>query len=81
MTVLHPLTPHHAAHSLIPSISSFRPAALPSTYSIDSLKAWYLNPATDPLHPAIAFSIATSVIVFILGEVTGALSHSATLSR
>ena len=57
---------------LVPSISTF-PSSLPSSYSIDALRTWYTSPATDPLHPAIAFSLVTSAVVFILGELTGAL--------
>ncbi|GAA5896524.1 hypothetical protein JCM8208_004223 [Rhodotorula glutinis] len=74
MTLLHPLTPHHAHHSLIPSISTFT-SSLPSSYSIDAIQTWYTNPSTDPLHPAIAFSLATAALVFVLGEVTGNVSQ------
>ncbi|KPV74034.1 uncharacterized protein RHOBADRAFT_54602 [Rhodotorula graminis WP1] len=74
MTLLHPVTPHHAHHSLIPAISTFT-SFLPSSLSIDHLRAWYTNPATDPLHPAIAFSLVTSAVVFVLGELTGNVSQ------
>ncbi|GAA5852755.1 hypothetical protein JCM9279_003958 [Rhodotorula babjevae] len=74
MTLLHPLTPHHAAHSLLPSISTFA-SSLPSSSSIDTLRTWYTNPSTDPLHPAILFSLVTAAVVFVLGEVTGNVSQ------
>ncbi|BGP42437.1 hypothetical protein JCM10449v2_006442 [Rhodotorula kratochvilovae] len=68
------LTPHHAHHSLVPALTAF-PASLPSSFSLDALRSWYTDARTDPLHPAIAFSIAASVLVWVLGELTGNVSQ------
>lgn len=66
------LTPHHPEHSLLPSLASFSLKSLPSDYA--SLSAWrnyYLDTSTNPLHPALLFCGAISMIVWLLGEVTG----------
>ncbi|KAK4335949.1 hypothetical protein RTBOTA2_004723 [Rhodotorula toruloides] len=68
------LTPHHATHSLLPAIRSFA-ADAPSSFRPADLRTWYLNPKTDPLHPAILFCTGISVVVWLLGEVTGNVSQ------
>ncbi|GAA5829032.1 hypothetical protein JCM3766R1_003911 [Sporobolomyces carnicolor] len=70
------LTPHHPEHSLLPSLASFSLKSLPSDYA--SLSAWrnyYLDTSTNPLHPALLFCGAISMIVWLLGEVTGNVSQ------
>ncbi|GJN93381.1 hypothetical protein Rhopal_006435-T1 [Rhodotorula paludigena] len=87
-------TPHHASHSLVPSLAAF-PSALPASFAPASLQHWhapapslpevartthprahrYLDPRTDPLHPAILFSLATSAFVFVVGQLTGNASQ------
>ncbi|SGY14974.1 BQ5605_C013g07189 [Microbotryum silenes-dioicae] len=63
-------SPFHASYALTPSLTSFA-SAVPRTLSPSVLKAWYLSSSTDPMHPALWFCTATSLIVWILGEVTG----------
>ncbi|GAA5981267.1 hypothetical protein JCM5350_006081 [Sporobolomyces pararoseus] len=70
------VTPHHPEHSLLPSLTSFTLESLPSDYT--SLSAWrnyYLDTNTNPLHPALLFCGAISMIVWFLGEVTGNVSQ------
>lgn len=70
------LTPHNPHHSLIPSLESFyrldAGGALPTSWtSISALKDYYLDTSTNPLHPALLFCGAISMVVWFLGEVTG----------
>lgn len=68
------LTPHDPHHSLIPSLKQFfnlESSSIPTSYSLDAVKSYYLNPSTNPLHPALLFCGAISMIVWFLGEVTG----------
>ncbi|GAA6056630.1 hypothetical protein JCM3770_006365 [Rhodotorula araucariae] len=69
------LTPHHAHHSLVPALAAFPTAVRPHVASLAALHAWYTDPRTDPLHPAILFSLATSALVWVLGELTGNVSQ------
>ncbi|GAA5823184.1 hypothetical protein JCM10212_003235 [Sporobolomyces blumeae] len=45
------------------------------TVSLDHSKRYYLDPSTDPLHPALWFCGAVSIAVWILGELTGNVSQ------
>ncbi|GAA6007737.1 hypothetical protein JCM11491_003948 [Sporobolomyces phaffii] len=70
------LTPHHPHHSLLPSLASFTLDSLPKSYSsVAAWKDYYLDTATNPLHPALLFCGAVSMIVWFLGEVTGNVSQ------
>jgi hypothetical protein len=64
------LSPFYAAHSLTPAVTSFL-ASLPTSFAPAELKQWYLTPATNPLHPALLFAAGISVLVWVLGEITG----------
>lgn len=77
------LTPHDPHHSLIPSLKQFfdlDPSSIPASYALDAVKSYYLNPSTNPLHPALLFCGAISMIVWFLGEVTGTSFNCISLS-
>ncbi|SCV70302.1 BQ2448_1696 [Microbotryum intermedium] len=67
-------TPFHASYALMPSLTSFA-SSVPRTLSPSMLKAWYLSSSTDPMHPALWFCTAMSLVVWILGEITGNVSQ------
>ncbi|GAA5911272.1 hypothetical protein JCM6882_004082 [Rhodosporidiobolus microsporus] len=66
--------PHHLSHSLLPALRSL-PSSAPSSFAPADLKAWYTASATDPLHPALVACAGWSALVWVLGEVTGNVSH------
>lgn len=53
-----------------PGVTSFV-HNLPTWYSPEGLKSWYLSPNTDPLHPIILSGFVFSVLTFLAGEFTG----------
>lgn len=66
------------AAALLPSFAFNRgilsfPSSLPASYGLEGLKAWYGS--ADPLHPAIFFATGMSVVVWLLGEITGTSSR------
>ena len=72
MGILSMLPTNHAAfypsHSFNPNILNFYDN-LPTSYAPAALQQWYLS--ADPLHPAILFSLFMSVVVWVVGELTG----------
>ncbi|KAM0747204.1 DUF1295-domain-containing protein [Meredithblackwellia eburnea MCA 4105] len=62
-----------ASKTLTPAILSF-PSNLPKQWTVDALKQWY-HTSKEPMHPALLFATGMSVLVWLLGEVTGNVSQ------
>ncbi|GAA5929218.1 uncharacterized protein JCM15063_004083 [Sporobolomyces koalae] len=69
------LTPHVPKHSLLPSLREFTLDSFPRSYALSAWRDYYLDTATNPLHPALLFCGAISMIVWLLGEITGNVSQ------
>lgn len=56
------------SHSFNPNILNCL-EHLPTSYGLTALKEWYIS--ADPLHPALLFCAFSSLMVWIVGELTG----------
>ncbi|GAA6033137.1 hypothetical protein JCM8097_002963 [Rhodosporidiobolus ruineniae] len=68
------LAAHHSGHSLLPALRSLASNA-PTSFSPADLQTWFTATTTDPLQPAVLFATVLSLVVFVLGEVTGNVSQ------